>query len=314
MRLVATYIFGLAALVGLTTVPASAVTYYQNYTVNFASNSSGYETTPDGVAIGPYTSTIVAGSTTQNLQLFCDDLETSVNWGQSYPAKVTNVASVDATTARFYANPTTNSNVLASIVPTGTNLYQQLAWLADHLRTIGTNGNGTTGTSGTSCGADTNCQNEARASIQEALWNLTIPTNVTGMSHPASWSTNANFYFSKSDDGEDNSGSSSAKQTSLTTTGASNAGTRNISDTVLSWENAARTYASTDTSVDYTKWFVVNNGGAAGSNGAVQELLAYNFTPVANSTPEPGSLVLLGSALLTGGLVVRRRRKAKQTI
>ena len=136
------------------------------------------------MAIGPYTSTIVAGGTTQTLQLFCDDLETNVNWGQTYTAKVTNVASVDATTARFFANPTTNSNVLASIVPTGTNLYQQLAWLADHLRTIGTNGNGNS--AGSSCGTDTNCQNEARAAIQEAMWNLTIPTNVTGMAHPCS--------------------------------------------------------------------------------------------------------------------------------
>ena len=133
------------------------------------------------------------------------------------------------------------------------------------------------------------------------MWNLTIPTNVTGMAHPVSWSTNANFYY--------NANTSTPKQTSLTTTGTSNAGTRNISDTVLSWEDAARTYAATDTSVDYTKWFVVNNGGAAGSSGAVQELLAYNFTPVANSTPEPGSMVLLGSALLAGGFFARRRTR-----
>ena len=299
MKISTKYTLGMALLAGLTTVPASAVTYYTNYTVNFTSTSTGYQTTPDGVAIGPYTSTIVAGSTTQTLQLFCDDLETNVNWGQSFTATVTNVASVNATNSRFFSNPTTNSNVLASIVPTGTNLYQQLAWLSDHLRTIGTNGNGNS--AGTSCGTDTNCQNEARAAIQEAMWNLTIPTNVTGMAHPVSWSTNANFYY--------NANTSTPKQTSLTTTGTSNAGTRNISDTVLSWEDAARTYAATDTSVDYTKWFVVNNGGAAGSNGAVQELLAYNFTPVANSTPEPGSMVLLGSALLAGGFFARRRTR-----
>ena len=156
MRLAAKYTFGLAALAGLTTVPASAVTYYTNYTVNFTSTSTGYQTTPDGVAIGPYTSTIVAGSTTQTLQLFCDDLETNVNWGQSFTATVTNVASVNATNSRFFSNPTTNSNVLASIVPTGTNLYQQLAWLSDHLRTIGTNGNGNS--AGASCGTDTSAR------------------------------------------------------------------------------------------------------------------------------------------------------------
>ena len=41
MKLSTKYTLGMAALVGLTTVPASAVTFYQNYTVNFTSSSTG---------------------------------------------------------------------------------------------------------------------------------------------------------------------------------------------------------------------------------------------------------------------------------
>ena len=119
---------------------------------------------------------------------------------------------------------------------------------------------------------------------------------------PLANSTNANFNY---DAGTLVNGINT-KQTSLTTTGA-NAGTRFIKDTVLSWETAAATYASTDSSVDYSKWFVIYGGGIDGANTSVQELLVYNFTPV--GVPEPGSMVLLGSAMLACAALIRRARK-----
>ena len=146
-------------LIGSAIVAAASLHAATTYNLDFNSQSNSPGLIYDGsYAISPYSGTI--GGT--SVQLFCEDFNDNVNWGQqnitAYQTSLTaSAATLDGQTRYGIANPTT----AGASYPAGTTLYDEMAWLATQMLAVS--------------GSDAT-YNEA--AIQEAIWTLTNDKNV----------------------------------------------------------------------------------------------------------------------------------------
>jgi hypothetical protein len=265
------------------------------YNLDFNSQSNSPGLIYDGnYAISPYSGTV--GGTT--VQLFCDDFNDNVNWGQqnitAYQTSLTaSATTLDGQTRYGDANPST----AGASYPAGTTLYDEMTWLATQMLAV-------SGTSAT--------YNET--AIQEAIWTLTNDKNVNDGSSPHNKTTTQTgtygdagveqSYLAWIADAEADYGGNAAGYASLVT------GNWSIVTAVAS---AGCTVGS---GTAYSKYSGVSacTPGAAGTGSVTQEFLAYSGgTPTINqgglgpSTPEPASFLLIGSGLLAGAVFARRK-------
>lgn len=263
---------------------------------NTQSNSPGL-VFDSGYAISPYSGTV--GGTT--VQLFCDDFNDNINFGQqnitAYSTALTaSTSTLDAQTRYGVANP---SNAGANY-PAGTQLYDEMAWLATQMLSV-------SGTSAT--------YNEI--AIQEAIWTLTNDSAINDGTSPRNQTATQN-----------GTGDTGGEQSYLQwLTDASN----DYNKTVAGYASLVTANWSIVTAVSSAGCTIGSNGtkgctpGTAGTKSSsgwvTQELLAYSGsgTPIitqngsGSSTPEPASFVLIGSGLLAGA-IFNRRRRAKQDL
>jgi hypothetical protein len=84
---------------------------------------------------------------------------------------------------------------------------------------------------------------------------------------------------------------------------------------IAGWLADATAEYNTEPTGYYSNWFVITETGEAGQTGGYQEFLAYSSSPISttnsSATPEPASFFLIGSGLLVGAAVARRRMKKK---
>ena len=263
------------------------------YNLDFNTQSNSPGLVFDGsVPIGPYSGTLNGSPVT----LYCDDFIDNINYGQqnvtvySTALPTTTNAAFQADTRYAVANPTT----AGAGYPAGTQLYDEMAWLATQMQN-------TSGTNST--------YNDI--AIQEAIWTLTNDANV-------------------------NEGQSPQNQTTTGTGTKSDAG---VQQSYLAWiADAAADYNQSNVA-GYANlvtgdWTIVtavssagctfgSNGsagctpGTAGTGNVTQEFLSFTSGPINETTssgpaaPEPATSVLIGSGLLMGALVARRRRNTK---
>jgi len=260
-----------------------------------ATNGTGLTDGSDYVS--PYTGYLANyGGGTTGISLYCDDAADSISPPSSYTAYVTALANAGNTpnpTTRF-ASATgatdTTGTVLANdgftgALPTGVNLYEDLAWLYTQMAGYLANNTG-----GTSNGVDV-------TGLQEAAWDLTSNGGPQGAStHAKEWLSLVKLY-----------GGTSGTNPVTGTQGTASDGVK------LSVYQA-----------NYSNWVVITDtvtagcvkGGGAGCTGSVgQEFLASigssAVTTAASATPEPATFGLFGCALIFGGMIARRRRASK---
>ncbi len=171
-------------------------------------------------------------------------------------------------TVRFANTPSQDGIAL----PTGTNIYQEVAWLMTQA---------THYTSGAGAGT-------TEDAIQDAIWNLT----------EGNAPTNSNYHSSVS--GSYNS----SLNPYLWATLAANA--TNLNSSVNLTYTTANAGSITLYAANYSTWEVIDQTsglGAVGTNGQYQELLTQ-----VSAAPEPGTFALLGGVL--AAVAFRKRRKA----
>lgn len=251
---------------------------------NFDFNSTSSPLSDGNYPVSPYSATIAGTAVT----LYCDDFQDSIQWGQqNITADVTAITATGATLqddTRYGLN-----NAPGNAHPAGTQLYEELAWLATQ--------------AGNTSGANANANDIA---IQEAMWTL---TNLSSDPSPHNETTT----------GSGTMGDGGVQQSYLSW----------ISDAQSDYNTTASGYTSLVASDWYIVTAVSSAGCTVGSNGSngctpgtagtgsvTQEFLAYSSGPMSvttqnSSTPEPASFLLLGSALLIGAGVGRRYRDRK---
>ncbi|HEU5021823.1 MAG TPA: PEP-CTERM sorting domain-containing protein [Bryobacteraceae bacterium] len=259
---------------------------------NTYSNSPGlvYD---GGYAISPYTGTINGTQVT----LYCDDFNDSIQFGQQniqvYKTALTAPAADLASQTRYGVdNPSSNSSY-----PSGLTLYEEMAWLATQMQHTGTTND---------------------KAIQEAIWQLT-----------------------------DAPGGNTAPNNSHYNYGTASAGDTGTAQSASHWIQDAQNYISGYSATSGTSswgyashyedlvlgdWYIVtavnaagcttgyhnpsgcNPDGSSGWGSTTQEFLAYipgtsgATPPPPSGVPEPATFVLIGSGLVAGAVL--RRRKA----
>lgn len=232
-------------------------------------------TNPDLNTASPYSGTLTPGGS--GIELICDDFNDSASTGTTYNVVVTNIGSgtLNATDTRYGG---------ATGYPAATTLYDELAWL------------GTQMTKGTVTGAVA----ANNVEIQEAIWALTDPSGHT--SPTASYTGQTQTYLQWMQD---------AKYT--------------VQGSASGYSGYGYGTAASYLTPTYSDWYVVTNTAAVGctmgsgsgcAGSSYQEFIAYSAAPVVTTggslaTPEPASFILIGSGLLAGALVGRRRRNRK---
>ena len=233
-----------------------------------------------GVLGGTYNAQgVLQTGTGSAVTLICDDFNdsSSLNVANGYASVVTNVGSGPGT-VNAALNATDTRYGGATGYPAATTLYDEMVWLATQLVS-------------TSNASD-------QVEINEAIWQMTDPTGHT--SPTTTYTAETQSYSEWMAD---------AKY-AVAGTGAYTTGT-----------TAANYLTPT-----YSNWYVITDtatvgctlGSGTGCTGtSYQEFLAYyNSTSPGSTTgktvaPEPASFVLIGSGLLVGGLIGRRRIKSK---
>ncbi len=272
------------AVAGLLTFGGLGLQAGTSVNFDFNTQSSSGLQTDSGYAVSPYTGTV--GGTT--VQLFCDDFNDNITYGQqniaayqtAMPA-IGSSASVALQDQTRYgvANPSTGANY-----PAGTKLYDEMAWLATQMLAV----------SGTNASYN-------EIAIQEAIWTLTNNTTVNdGLSPENQKTTQTGTY-----------GDTGVEQSYLQwITDAKN----DYSTSVGGYAGLVTANWSIVTAVSSAGCTIGSNGttgctpgqpGTKSSSGWVtQEFLAYTGgTPIINqggsnpSTPEPASFLLIGSGL-----------------
>jgi hypothetical protein len=264
-----------------------------SYILDFNTQSNSPGLTFDGnYAISPYTGT-VNGTT---VSLYCDDFNDNIYYGQQnvtvYSTALTaNSASIDDDT-RYGVNNAPNSSYTA-----GTQLYNELAWLTTQMRAQSGN-NATTND----------------IAIQEAIWTMTNDTSGPDGAGPHNASTEL-------------SGSALTNATDTTAQGYLNwiTDAQNANTNGFAAQSGYATLVSSDwyivTAVGSAGCTIGSNGsngctpGTAGTGDVTQEFLAYysgnggllTSNVAGSSTPEPASFFLIGSGLLAGSILIRRR-------
>lgn len=266
------------------------------YNLDFNTQSNSPGLVFDGpYAISPYTGTVGGIAVT----LYCVDFNDDVYYGQQnitvYSTALpttTNTAFQDDT--RYGVN---NPTTAGAGYPAGTQLYEEMAWLATQMQNTS--------------GANATYNDIA---IQEAIWVLTNDKNVNDGLSPHNETTTGTG--TKSDSG--------VQQSYLAW--ISDAAADYNKSNVSGYANLVTSDWSIITAAASAGCTVGSNGstgctpGTAGTGNVTQEFLAYASAPVAQTnnsgtaTPEPDSFILIGSALLFGGIIGRRRVRATSNI
>jgi len=291
----------LTILAGALIVGASVGQAATSYSLDFNTQANSAGIVYDGsYAISPYTGTLDNGSP---IQLYCDDFNDTVQFGQQNIQVYKTALTASTTDLKNQTRYGADNPSSVSTYPSGLTLYEEMAWLATQMQ------------SATSSTTD--------KAIQEAIWQLTdagtanapnnshgytggVTTGYTGTSSStaqsaAHWIQDAMNYVA---------GYNSTTNTSTW----SNAGY--YSNLVLSdWYVLTAVDSAGCTTGSYNRYGV--QGCATGhtpSGSTTQEFLTYipsttGANPPPSGVPEPASFVLIGSGLLAGA-AVRRRRKA----
>jgi hypothetical protein len=282
-----------SALVASASLQASTT-----YNLDFNSQSNSQGLIFDGsYAISPYSGTV--GGTT--VQLFCDDFNDNVNWGQqnitAYQTSLTASTTVlDGQTRFGDANPSTAN----ASYPAGTTLYDEMAWLATQMLAVS--------------GSDATYNETA---IQEAIWTLTNDKNVNDGLSPRNEATTQSGTYG--DTGVEQSYLAWIADAKADYTG----NVQGYASLVTGNWSIVTAVASAGCTVGSGTAYSKNGGvsactpGTAGTGTVTQEFLAYSGgTPtidqggLGNPAPEPASFVLIGSGLLAGAVFARRRKRS----
>ncbi|HEU5020695.1 MAG TPA: PEP-CTERM sorting domain-containing protein [Bryobacteraceae bacterium] len=273
-----------------------------SYSLDFNTHSDSAGLVYDGnYAVSPYTGTLDNGSP---IQLYCDDFNDTIQFGEQnievYKTALTASSTDLANQTRYYVNnPSSNSSY-----PAGLTLYEEMAWLATQMQHAGTVND---------------------KAIQEAIWQLTD----AGSSNAPNYSHNNGGGVTSGYSGNTSSSAQSAAHwiedamsyvagysATTNTSTWSNAGY--YADLVLSdWSVITAVDSAGCTTGSYSHWGHEGcTPGNAGYGHETQEFLAYIPTstggsqpPPPSTVPEPASFVLIGSGLVAGA-VLRRRRNA----
>jgi hypothetical protein len=161
----------IGALAGSLSLQASVATLtVTSFGSDTATNSS--------VLISPYTGNYVDPNSvaTNGIKLYCDDsADASQGVGSKYDVTETSITSANATNSRFFGLGA-RSDWAGTALPTGTTLYEELAWLFQQM-------------------TDT-ANNTVLTDIQDAAWDLTNTTQAFS-DHTAAadaWIKEANLY------------------------------------------------------------------------------------------------------------------------
>jgi len=291
----------LTILAGALIFGASVSQAATSYLLDFNTVDSSSLVKDSGYAISPYTGTLDGGSA---IQLYCDDFNDSIQFGQQniqvYKTALTaSAADLKADTRYYVDNPSSVSSY-----PSGLTLYEEMAWLATQMQH-----------------ADT-INDKA---IQEAIWQLTdasggntapnnssgyhggvttgyTGTNSTTAQSAAHWIQDAQAYIA------------GYNATTGTSSWSSSSYYANLVLSDWSVITAVDSAGCTTGSYDYHGVHGCTPGHA-GYGSTTQEFLAYipgtsgANPPPPSGVPEPASFVLIGSGLVAGA-IVRRRRNA----
>ncbi|HVW08179.1 MAG TPA: PEP-CTERM sorting domain-containing protein [Bryobacteraceae bacterium] len=262
-----------------------------SYILDFNTQSNSPGLVYDGsYAISPYSGTVNGTS----VNLYCDDFNDTINFGQQNISVYSTALNADSSTlsaqTRYGA-----ANPSSTYTDSGSTLYEEMAWLATQMQYTGSTND---------------------KAIQEAIWQLTDAPG--GSSAP----NNSRYNNGSASSGDDGTAQSAAKwiQDAQSYIDGFNATTG-----TSSWG-----YANHYANLDVSDWYIITSVNSAGctvgndgpkgcSGSTTQEFLAYSTGGLSTSTgnqnpppppgvPEPATFGLIGSGLVAGALV--RRRKA----
>lgn len=237
------------------------------------------DTVDDGIDISPYTGTLGGAAVT----LYCDDFNNDIIIGSTSTVSVTDLVGGDTSNSnsqtRFATADDAGSVTVADhgnavvTMPSGTILYEELAWLYTQLGVQ----------------AEASRPNTAiEDAIQEAAWQMTTPASNDGV--PTAYSNDVDDWIWLAQ--QDYSKTNNYSVTVGTGTGQ---------------------YSLSIVDPNYSAWMILdgpNSALNAAETTGQQEQLAY-YGNVVPSVPEPSAFGLagIGSALLLGAIFTRSRRK-----
>jgi hypothetical protein len=244
-------------------------------------NTCGSSGNPGTAAcyISPYTGTLGGSAVT----LYCDDFNNDITIGSTSTVSVTDLVGGDTSnsssetrfaTANDAASVTVadHGNAIVSM-PTGTVLYEELAWLFTQL-----------GEQAQSADPNTAIED----ALQEAAWQMTTPSTKDNV--PTAYSSDVDDWIWLAT--QDYTNTSNYSVTAGTGAGA---------------------YTVNIVNPNYADWMILDGSNSAlnaGETTGQQEQLAYYGNHI-SSVPEPSAfgLVGIGSILLAGGILSRWRRR-----